>query len=245
MKSILLFFAYHRLSRMFRDHKGGAMYWRSRVCGVVLLMLMTIGAGQARAQSGNFFQDQAGQFDYYVFSLSWSPEYCAGASSGGNPQQCGREKQFGFVAHGLWPQHKRGYPQFCRNKSRINTKLIEQLLPIMPSEQLIRHEWRKHGTCSGLTAGQYFAKVEDSYALVTIPPPYKNPQDVVSVSPRQLKKDFARVNRNFTEQNFALTCKGRFLSEVRVCLDKDLNPRACGSDIRDLCRAEKVLLRPV
>jgi len=45
-----------------------------------------------------------------------------------------------------------------------------------------------------------------------------------------VKGDFAAANRNFTEQNFALMCKGRFLSEVRVCLDKDLNPRACGSD---------------
>jgi ribonuclease T2 len=115
----------------------------------------------------------------------------------------------------------------------------------MPSEHLIRHEWKKHGTCSGLNAAQYFAKVEDSYALVTIPSPYKNLKEAVSVAPRRLKSDFAAANRNFTEQNFAITCKGRFLSEVRVCLDKDLNPRACGSDIRDSCRVEKVLLRPV
>ena len=208
-------------------------------------MLATVGAEQARAQFGSLFRAQAGQFDYYVFSLSWSPEYCAGASNGGNPQQCGREKQFGFVVHGLWPQHNRGYPQFCRNNSRVDDKIIEQLLPIMPSEQLIRHEWKKHGTCSGLNAAQYFAKVEDSYALVTIPPPYKNPKEAMSIAPRRLKSDFAAANRNFTEQNFAITCKGRFLSEVRVCLDKDLNPRACGSDIRDSCRVEKVLLRPV
>ena len=134
-------------------------------------MLAAVGVEQARAQFGNSFRDQAGQFDYYVLSLSWSPEYCAGAPGGGSPQQCSGEKQFGFVVHGLWPQHNRGYPQFCRNKSRVDDKIIEQLLPIMPSEQLIRHEWKKHGTCSGLTAAQYFEKVEDSYALVTIPPP--------------------------------------------------------------------------
>ena len=221
------------------------MHWCSRICGWALFMLMTIGTGQARAQFGNFFRDQAGQFDYYVFSLSWSPEYCAGTSSGGSSQQCGEGRRFGFVVHGLWPQYNRGSPQFCRNSSRVDNKLIAQLLPIMPSEQLIRHEWKKHGTCSGLTASQYFTKVEDSYALVTIPPRYENPKHAVSVAPRQLKTDFAAANRNFTEQNFALTCKGRFLSEVRVCLDKDLNPRICGADIRDLCRAEKVILRPV
>lgn len=221
------------------------MHWFSLMCCSTLLMFATIGVGQARAQFGNFFRDQAGQFDYYVFSLSWSPEYCADSPGGGSSQQCDGGRQFGFVVHGLWPQYNRGFPQFCRNKSQINTKLVEQLLPIMPSEQLIRHEWKKHGTCSGLTASQYFAKIEDSYALVTIPSSYKNPKDVVLVAPRQLKTDFVAANRHFTEQNFALLCKGRFLSEVRVCLDKDLNPRACGVDIRDACRAEKVLLRPV
>ncbi len=209
------------------------------------VLLVTIGVGHARAQRGFDSQDRARQFDYYLLSLSWSPEYCAGSPGGGGSQQCGGERQFGFVVHGLWPQYNRGYPQFCRNNSRVSNALIERMLPVMPSERLIRHEWKKHGTCSGLTAGQYFEKVEDAFALVTVPAPYKSPIEAVTVAPRQMKKDFAAANRNFTEKNFALSCKGRFLSEVRVCLDKDLNPRQCGSDIRDACRAEKVILRPV
>lgn len=221
------------------------MHWFSRVCGGLLIILVLIDREHAEGQLGNFARNQAGQFDYYILSLSWSPEYCAGAPGGGNSQQCGDGRQFGFVVHGLWPQYNRGYPQFCRSTSRVHNKLIERMLPIMPSEQLIRHEWKKHGTCSGLSAGQYFEKVEDSYALVTIPPPYKNPTDAVSVAPRQLKKDFAAANRNFSEENFAIVCKGRFLSEVRVCLDKDLNARQCSAEVRDSCRAEKVLLRPV
>jgi ribonuclease T2 len=217
----------------------------SRVFCGVLLMLATIGVGQAEAQFGYFSRDRAGAFDYYLFSLSWSPEYCAGSPGGGGASQCDGARQFGFVVHGLWPQNEHGYPQSCSSNSWVNKEVIQRLLPIMPSEQLIRYEWRKHGACSSLTASQYFAKVEDAYALVTIPPPYKNPKDAVSVAPRRLKSDLVAANRNFTEKNFALVCKGRFLSEVRVCLDKDLNPRACGSDIRDSCRAEKVILRPV
>jgi len=221
------------------------MQGTSRVFCGVLLMLLAIGVGHAEAQFGYFSRDRAGEFDYYLFSLSWSPEYCAGSPGGGGSTQCSDERQFGFVVHGLWPQNERGYPQSCSSNSWVKNDVIQRLLPIMPSEQLIRHEWKEHGTCSGLTAGQYFEKVEDAYALVTIPPPYKNPKDAVSVAPRQLKNEFVAVNRNFTEKNFALVCKGRFLSEVRVCLDKDLNPRVCGSDIRDSCRAEKVILRPV
>ena len=221
------------------------MQWFGRVFCGVLLMLATLGVDPVDAQFGDFFRNQAGAFDYYLFSLSWSPEYCAGSLGEGGASQCGGTRQFGFVVHGLWPQNEHGYPQSCSNNSWVNKEVIQRLLPIMPSEQLIRHEWREHGTCSGLPASQYFAKVEDAYALVTIPPPYKNPKDTVSVAPRQLKSEFVAANRNFSEKNLALICKGRFLSEVRVCLDKDLNPRACSSEVRDSCRAEKVILRPV
>lgn len=221
------------------------MRWFSHVCGSLLVGLLLIGIAPAEAQSGNWFRNRVEVFDYYLLSLSWSPEYCAGSPGDNDSHQCRGERRFGFVVHGLWPQYNKGYPQFCRGNSRVSNALIERMLPLMPSEQLIRHEWKKHGTCSGLAAEQYFEKVEDAYALVTIPPPYKNPPDAVSVAPRQLKRDFATANRNFTEKNFAVVCKGRFLSEVRVCLDKDLTPRACGADIRDSCRAEKVILRPV
>lgn len=221
------------------------MHWFSRICCGLLVILAIMGIKRAEAQFRYFLRDQAGKFDYYVFSLSWSPEYCAGSPGGGGVSQCSGARQFGFVVHGLWPQNERGYPQSCSSNSRVTNGLIQRMLPIMPSEQLIRHEWKKHGSCSGLRAGKYFEKVEDAYALVTIPPPYKNPKDVVSVAPRQLKKDFVAANRNFSEKNFALVCKGRFLSEVRVCLDKDLTPRSCGADIGDSCRAEKVILRPV
>ncbi|MBM4254670.1 MAG: ribonuclease T(2) [Deltaproteobacteria bacterium] len=211
----------------------------------VLVLVVILRSERADAQFGTFLRDQAGRFDYYVFSLSWSPEYCAGNPGGGGSTQCNGERRFGFVVHGLWPQHDRGYPQFCRNNSQVNKEVVERLLPIMPSERLIRHQWKKHGTCSGMNSGQYFEKVEDAFALVTIPPLYKNPQDAMSVAPRRLKSDLVAANRNFSDQNFALICKGRFLSEVRVCLDKDLNPRACGREVRDSCRAEKVVLRPV
>ena len=122
------------------------MRWSGQVFCGVLLILATIGGEQADAQFGNLFWNQAGEFDYYVFSLSWSPEYCAGSPGEGSPQ-CSGERQFGFVVHGLWPQYNRGYPQFCRNRSRVDNTLIEQLLPLMLSERLIRHEWKKHGTC--------------------------------------------------------------------------------------------------
>jgi len=122
------------------------MHWSKQVCGALLVVLAIARIEQAEAQFGSFFRDQAGKFDYYVFSLSWSPEYCAGSPGGGSSTQCNGERQFGFVVHGLWPQNERGYPQSCSCNSRVNKEMILRMLPIMPSEQLIRHEWKKHGT---------------------------------------------------------------------------------------------------
>ena len=50
------------------------MHWFKRGCGALLVILTIVSIERAEAQFGDFFRDQAGQFDYYVFSLSWSPE---------------------------------------------------------------------------------------------------------------------------------------------------------------------------
>lgn len=49
-------------------------------------------------------QGEAGQFDYYVLALSWSPSYCEAAQSRrpnrAPDQQCSG-RPFAFVVHGL------------------------------------------------------------------------------------------------------------------------------------------------
>jgi ribonuclease T2 len=55
-------------------------------------------------------QNEPGQFDFYVLSLSWSPSFCEGREEnggGGRSQQiqCGG-RPFSFVVHGLWPQYE-------------------------------------------------------------------------------------------------------------------------------------------
>src|SRR5215470_3353187 len=49
-------------------------------------------------------------FDYYVLSLSWSPEHCAEPAGHGDTQQCASTRHFAFVLHGLWPQFAADYP---------------------------------------------------------------------------------------------------------------------------------------
>ncbi len=78
----------------------------------ILSTLFLVKAAPANAQERQ--PDRAGQFDFYVLSLSWSPTFCDTQRGGRNAQQCGGNKDFGFIVHGLWPQYEQGYPEFCK-----------------------------------------------------------------------------------------------------------------------------------
>lgn len=204
---------------------------RSRLATLACLLAALL-AAPARAES----------FDYYLLSLSWSPEYCSGAPRHHEPQ-CARP--YAFVAHGLWPQYDRGgYPRGCAAQGRVSDATIERLLPIMPSRPLIIHEWRSHGACTGLTADDYFARIERAYASLRIPARYAQLGAPLSVDPAELKQELIRSNPGLPLRGIAVQCSGQYLQEVRVCLDRNLQPRACARDVRDHC-GRSATLRPV
>ena len=201
----------------------------------VLLWLNSAAAGRGKP----------GEFDYYVLSLSWSPEFCASPAGRGDKLQCVIGRKFGFVVHGLWPQYERGYPQSCSTEPGPDKELTEKMLAIMPSPKLIRHEWQKHGTCSGLGVAKYFEAVQKARQDFQVPLELQSPEQTVSIEPAKLKKRFLEVNPGWNNKSAALLCGGRYLRELRVCLTKDLKSRDCGADVRDACKASKVTLRPV
>ena len=186
-------------------------------------------------------RDTAGVFDYYVLSLSWSPEYCA-TTRRSDELQCARP--YAFVAHGLWPQYERGWPADCESRERVSDATINRLLPIMPSRGLIIHEWRKHGTCSGLGADGYFAALERSYRAIRIPDHYQRLPETRVVAASELRRELLAANLSIKSAGLVLQCSGRYLQEVRICLDRSYGSRACGSDLRDRC-GDRVVLRPV
>ncbi|MGZ8159640.1 MAG: ribonuclease T2 family protein [Methylobacter sp.] len=182
---------------------------------------------------------QPGKFDYYLLTLSWSPEYCAKAKH--DKLQCGEGKHYGFVVHGLWPQYNKGYPDSCSTTPAVPETVVQQVLPIMPSESLIQHEWEKHGTCSGKTAGEYFGLIENTFHTIKIPAALTNPKQAVKTSAAAIRKQFIDSNPN---AQLAVACKGAYLQEVRLCFGKSMQPTACSSDVRDSCQTSSVTVRP-
>ena len=114
----------------------------------------------------------------------------------------------------------------------------------MPSPQLIQHEWLRHGTCSGLSQEDYFQTIEQVRQQLRIPAEFTAPIRQVQTSPQFIKQKFAAANPTLDVAAIRVLC-GRFLSEVRLCYDKQLKPRPCSSDVRDNCRSDTVIMPPV
>jgi ribonuclease T2 len=214
----------------------------------VLALATLIGmAGAASAQDRR--QNAAGEFDFYVLSLSWSPSFCEEASergSGGRSRvQCGG-RPFSFVVHGLWPQYERGFPDYClRPSPRLDRNIVSSMLDLMPAPGLIFSEWDKHGTCSGLGARVYFDTIRKARSAVKIPPEYLELSAPKTVAPAEIEEAFIRVNPGLSTSAIAVTCDRTRLSEVRICMSKDLQFRACEEIDRRACRRDQVVMPPM
>jgi ribonuclease T2 len=194
-----------------------------------------------------------GEFDYYALVLSWSPSYCSDARSGDDETQCNRRdgRRFNFILHGLWPQYNRGYPESCHTSRRpfVPQPLIDSMLDIMPSSRLVIHEYRKHGTCSGLSPEGYYQTARRMFERIRIPDKYKNPMEALFMSPDQVEADIIRANPELSPDMLAVACggAGNRLKEIRICFSKDGAPQRCGSneDQRRLCSSNRMFVPPV
>ena len=210
---------------------------------LAFLALATLcAASQARRPAG-----EPGRFDYYAVALSWSPSYCATRN---DPDQCAVGRRLGFVLHGLWPQYERGYPESCSTE-KLTPQVRHQYSGLFPSERLADHEWKKHGTCSGLDPAAYFTLSGKLKNQVAIPRPFQQPATPVRVSYSEFVQAFKSVNPKMQQYSVLPFCAagGRFLREVHVCYDKRGMSRSCseGQVKRSYssCRQETFVLQNV
>jgi len=220
---------------------------------VIALVVAGLAASHAQAQRAPA-RDQAGVFDYYALVLSWSPTYCEEEGDNRRDPQCRprRDRPFAFVLHGLWPQYERGFPNNCRTRSRpyVSDRIIDAMLDIMPAKRLIIHQYKKHGTCSGLKPSRYFGAARKLYEFVKIPERFQNPRKAQFVTVDEVKKAFAAANPGIRPDMVGVSCRrrpGNQLREVRVCFTPKGRLRPCGRNERQsrLCRADKLYVPPV
>ena len=203
---------------------------------IFILIFLTLAAQPVRAA----------EFTHYVLALTWNASWCTLEGDARAAKQCDTRHDIDFVLHGLWPQGDRGWPEFCRTSKRDPSRTVTAAMSdIMGSSGLAWYQWKKHGRCSGLSARDYFKLSRDAFAMIRRPKVLWKVEKNIKISPEVLEKAFLEANPKMRANQIAVTCKGGYAYEVRICLTKGLAPRACNARTERGCRADRVILPPI
>lgn len=188
--------------------------------------------------------ERAGEFDYFVVSLSWSPNWCALEGEARNSPQC--DEDHGWILHGLWPQFHRGYPSFCRTAERPPSRgMTADMADIMGTSGLAWHQWNKHGTCTGLSAKAYYALSREAYAKITRPQVFRKLDRAVKLPASVVEDAFLKANPEMERDGITITCRNGHIQEARICMSRDLAPVPCGQDVVRDCRMKDAVFEPL
>ncbi len=207
---------------------------------LILLFTLFLSAFPAYAKG-----ERAGTFDYYVLSLSWSANWCALGGDARASPQCDASRDHGWILHGLWPQFHRGYPSFCHTSNHPPARsMAAKMADIMGTPGLAWHQWKKHGSCTNLTAEQYFALSRQAYATITRPAIFRKIDRPLRLPASIVEDAFLKSNPLIEPDGITITCKQGYIQEARICLSRNLEPVPCGQDVVKDCRLEDALFTP-
>ncbi len=209
----------------------------------LLMVLATQCLGLCLAPAARAEGDRAGDFDYFVLSLSWSAAWCALEGDQRDDPQCDDGRGLTFILHGLWPQYEDGWPSYCRTTERDPTRAqTAAMADIMGGAGPAFYQWKKHGRCSGLSAEEFFRTARDAFATVAIPALFASVDRSLTLPAGVIEDAFLEANPGLGPDRITITCKEGLIQEVRICLTPDLVPRRCGADALTDCRLQDAVL---
>ena len=208
---------------------------------IAILLALVFLAPAVRADG-----ERAGDFDYYVLALSWSPTWCAIEGDARSAEQCDPRHDYGWILHGLWPQFEVGYPSYCNTSARAPSRsATNAMADIMASGGLAWHQWKKHGRCSGLSSQAYFAAARATYNAVVRPPILRKLDHSVKLPASVIQDAFLQSNPDWSADMLTITCKKGHIQEARLCLTKNFQPRVCGADVVRDCTMTNAVFDPI
>lgn len=169
----------------------------------------------------------------YALALSWSPEFCRfRAQDQRYASQCAPPQSFGFIVHGLWPQGEPGdHPRHCALAPPLTQATMRAHFCMMPSADLMQHEWAAHGTCAWERSEAYFAQTAALWRALRMPDLESLPRELTGAD---IRDAFVAVNPGLPREAIYLDIdRGKgWLKEVRLCYDLAFAPEACPADYR-------------
>jgi ribonuclease T2 len=200
------------------------------IVGVVIVLA----AGLVLSREGSVESTREG---YLLLAVSWTPSWCEAEGRARGDDRCDPGSDAGWLVHGLWPQNDDGtWPEFCdsphENPSRAMTRAMED---VMGSSGLAAYQWRKHGSCSGLSPEGYFSATRAAFEALRLP------EIGGTVRLDQVLAQVQQANPAIGADMAVATCQGGMLREVRVCLSHDLTPQPCDPEVlARQCRSARV-----
>ncbi|WP_333571232.1 ribonuclease T2 family protein [Sphingomonas sp.] len=164
----------------------------------------------------------------YTLALTWSPGLCRARGDAPDSRfRCGGDTRFGFTLHGLWPDAAgKTWPQYCKATPILPPALIRKTMCATPSEQLIQHEWAKHGTCMQTTPSAYFQRSTGLYRAIRYPDMAALSRGAPTVG--DFKRAFAATNRAIPAEAIRVTTtREGWLDELWLCLDTRFRYHRC------------------
>ena len=115
--------------------------------------------------------------------------------------------------------------------------VIGEMRDIMPNKALVIHEYRTHGTCSGLDPENYYDVARDLYDRVSVPAAFDDPPTRRFLSAEKIETEFPRGQCLASTRHDLGDLPAQKPFDVRVCFGRDLRPQACGAneDQKRLC----------
>lgn len=165
----------------------------------------------------------------YTLALSWAPEFCKrrqGQSR--HATQCsGRNGRFGLVVHGLWPNARSTWPQWCPTPRRPSPAETRRNLCMMPSPSLIARQWAKHGSCMTRLPATYFKVTRILWKSLRLPD-YDRISRQDGLTAGDIRRAFADANARWEPGHVGVKLNSRgWLQELRLCYGKDFMPTRC------------------
>lgn len=189
------------------------------------------------------------QVDHYILALSWQPAFC---EANAQRPECAELDDGDFAAanlvlHGLWPNAADGdHPFYCGvmetdrdadtsgawcalPEAGADAETRRDLAEVMPGSRscLDRHEWIKHGTCSGLDGDAYFdlsARLVRDVAATHLAQELRA-QTGGQVALRRLLQAFEEDFGPGAARALEVTCRRSggvaYLAEIRLALRRD------------------------
>lgn len=206
-----------------------------------------VSSGQAQPAPKVQPKPKSAKGDGYILALTWSPAFCVSEDPEGETAQCRIGAAKGLLVHGLWPESRSGSAEYCNTSEpeRLPDDLAKRVRGYMPDLGLARHEWKKHGSCSGLSQRDYFNTMERAYRAFNQPSVLEQVSYSRTLSRNDVVKSITKANPALPANAIALQCgrKG-VLSEIRLCLDDTLSPVACAANSGRGCPATVTILPP-